>query len=430
MMQTIQAYAAKAPGGANRYAQAAGQLVDEFGKTIENQASNLGSSRTIQQAGEALQRDGQIWLQNFKDQSKDAWNNFRMYMPESQPVPVANYDATLQQVRQDLAEAAKHADVLQPTLAKNLRTALDADVSPNGTMSWKAVQGIRSRLGEMLGDTNVVANSDINEIKRLYGALSDDMGLAVAATNNPKAISAYQNATQVTRDGHTFIENGLAQILKKGQTPEGAAVFALGGASNGGTRLAAIKSEMPGATDELAAYKLRDMAAANPGQQNADSTAISPVTFGTSWSRDLSPEAKAALYAEPSIRSKLDALAVVAESARGTAAKLNHSNTGAFMQAGHALASPMAAIEGARSGFEAAGMPGAIGGALAGGVAPFVPGYIAGRMTTSPAITRFMATPAPSGGAMAAPIGLGAAYPAISPAVRGLLDALTAPTNR
>ncbi len=143
--------------------------------------------------------------------------------------------------------------------------------------------------------------------------------------------------------------------------------------------LGAIRQEMPKAADELAAYKLRDMAAATAGQQNATATRLSPGSFVTD-AANLSPEAKDALFS--GISQRLQDLSTVGNSMKQTAQFLNTSNTGV-----HSLFTHM--LTGAGAGFAAGGLPGAMYGLLG------LPAteYAAGHAISSPGLTRLMAAP-------------------------------------
>jgi hypothetical protein len=200
-------------------------------------------------------------------------------------------------------------------------------------------------------------------------------------------------------------------------SPEQAATNAFSGSANGGTTLQAIRQQMPQAADELAAFKLRDMGLANAGQQNATATRLSPGTFVTD-SAKLSPQAADALFGtDPALAQRVQDLATVGGSMKGTERFMNNSNTGAHGAATHIMAAPIAAMEGAVRGHEFGGWPGAAAGLIGGAAAPFAPSWLAGRLTTSPMLTRALAAPPAATLLPSAPLSIGASLPG----VRGLL---------
>ena len=100
----------------------------------------------------------------------------------------------------------------------------------------------------------------MTELKRLYKGLSGDMQDAVTA-QGPNAEAAFQFASDSTKQGHSFIDNVLRPFVKEGAAPETAATSVLNSANRGDSLIGPIRQEMPDAANELAAYKLRDMAA-------------------------------------------------------------------------------------------------------------------------------------------------------------------------
>lgn len=390
-LQMMQSYAAKAPGGAARVHAASAAAVDQWGRALEDTAANLGNATTAQQAGEALQGETKNWLNQFKADSQQAWNGVDAQIPQSTPVPTPNYKATLSAVRQQMPGAPATAGTLQPGISRDLLQSLTYD-TVRGPISWQDAKGIRTRIGEMISDPKLVGDTGYTDLKRIYGALSDDMG-AAAAAQGPQAQTAFDQANALTRNGHGFIENVLSRLLKGNQiSPEQAANAALNSAPSGGTLLGEIRQQMPQAADELAAYKLRDMGLANAGQQNAAASRVSPSTFLTDRAK-LSPEALNALFADPVAAQRLQDLSTVGDSMKSTERFLNTSNTGTHAATGHAMAGFASAVPAAIEGYHLGGIPGAAGSLGAAIAAPYVPSFLAGRLTTSPALTRLLAAP-------------------------------------
>ena len=414
--QMLQTFAAKSPGGAGRMHAAAGKAVDQWGRALDNTADSLGTARTAQQAGEALQMEGQSWLNQFKSQSRQAWGAVDMQIPQNTPAPVTNYAQTLSAVRNQMPNAPNTASTLQPALTQKLLDGLIADTQ-KGPLTWQDVKGIRTRVGEMLAEPQLVGDTGYTDLKRLYGALSDDLA-NVAASRGPAAQAAFTQANDVTRGGHDFIETVLSRVLKGNQiTPEQAANAALANAPSGGTLLRGLRQEMPQAADELAAYKLRDMGLANAGQQNASSARMSPGTFVTEKAK-LSPEAIDALFgADPQVARQVQNLAQAGSSMKSTAQFLNTSNTGTHGAVGHAAMGVAGMIPAGIEGYVHYGIPGALAGAAGSAALPFLPGLIASRLSSSPALTSLLASPA------AAPVSQGLLSRAalLPPALRGLL---------
>lgn len=401
-LQGLQAFATKDPIGAARMAHAAHDTLGEFQTATENVASGLGRSQTQQDVGNALQGQSRQWLANFRTGSQQRWNLLDQYLPGDTQIGVTNYHDALQRIARDLAGAPSTADILQPGMSRNLATALGNDTAGSAaatgslTLPWNAVKGIRTRIGEMLSDPVLPVDSNEAELKRIYAGLSQDMQTA-ARRAGPQAQAAFDNASGYTRNGHDFIDTILRPIMREGQTPEGAAQSVLGKLNSGGSNIAQIRHQMPAAADEVAAYKVRDMAAANPGAQNATGNAVSPATFLTDWSK-LSPEAKSSLFVNSDTQDQLSALARISDGIRQTMRQVNTSNTaqhsawgnlfGTLKNVGYAAAAGYGAGHLAGAG----AIPGAVGAGLLAGVEP-MSGYVASRLTSSPALTSYFAAP-------------------------------------
>ena len=152
---------------------------------------------------------------------------------------------------------------------------------------------------------------------------------------------------------------------------------------------------MPGAADEIAAYKLRSMGLANAGQQDATGGRVSPSTFLTnSAPQKLAPEAADALFgSNPAVAQRLQDLSTAAGAMKSTERFLNTSNTGTHGATGHMMASMMAMGPAALEGYHLAGVPGAVASGVGALAVPYLPGAIASRLTTSPMLTGLLAAP-------------------------------------
>jgi hypothetical protein len=417
-LQGMQATALRAPGG-EAARQALENAQDDFGGALENIAGPLGKSATLQDAGSALQQGARDWFGRWRTAQENAWDAVSnkvmqpqpsgIPMPGGPPVSMSGVDQELSRTQSMLPNAPELAGIMQDPVFARLQTALGKDVDPTGALPWQDARNLRTLVGEKLDQSLLSGDQSSAAWRRIYGQLSDSLGVTARYMG---AGNEWANANQITSQGHNFVDNVLSRIIDSknpAQTsipPENAAAFALGGAPRGGSVLQQIRDQMPDAADELAAYKLRDMATAKPAYQNAEGDAISPGSYLTGYSR-LSDAAKAALFNDPEVAAGARNLATVAGSMRDTWQKFgNPSGTaGALMHgAGAGVGGAVGAAEGARSGYEEGGIGGAIKGGLAGaiagtvtgGVLPYATGQGASLLTTSrPALglARYLAAP-------------------------------------
>lgn len=361
-LQTIQAGAAKALGGSGRTHEMAGEVLDAFKNSTEDTAAALGQSSTVQELGDKVQSAGKTWLDDFKTASSAAQKAADAAVGPTSPVTLSDTQRLLGQIKASAGGNPQAEAFLKSPLAGDIQGIIDA--APAGPWGgpnapWSTVRAIRSRVGEYLENPALIADAGATQAKRIYGSLTTD--LRGTAASNPTALAMFDAANKQTAAGHQFIENTLTPLMNK-EAPQ-AAQSILSSLHSGDQTIGALRSEMPQIADEVAAFKLRDMAAATSGAQNAAGTAVSPGSFLTDWNK-LAPEAKAALYQDPKIASKINALARVSESIKETAKMANTSGT-AHQAALLSIGIP--AAEGARQGYEVAGIPGLFAGGLAGG---------------------------------------------------------------
>lgn len=394
-LQQIQAFAAKAPGSAGKIEQAGEHVVSQFDNAVDRTASNLGVSRTASQAGQTLQAEARNWRDNvFPQREAEAWAPVDKMVSPWAAVQPENYRTALAALSSKLAALPETKKVLLSDRAQSLLKAINADVPEGAGMTWQDAQNLRSIIGEIRGVPEIASSLGEKQLGRMYGALSEDM---MNTAERYGAGDAFTNANAVSTQGHSFIRNVLSKIIKSNNPmqesirPEQAASNALNG---GDTTLQAIRQELPNAADELGAYKLRDMALANPGQQmKVGGNSTSPATFLTDLNklRQSSPEGVKALFdADPHTSQAVKDLETVAGTIKKTAQRLNTSNTGPHNQIAGIIAG---SVPTAILGHEYGGVPGAASALAAEVGVPLGLGALAGRLSTNEKLARLLSTP-------------------------------------
>lgn len=226
---------------------------------------------------------------------------------------------------------------------------LDAVQDPAG-LTYEGIKGLRTRVGEMLKDKNALATSGVSEqeLKAVYGGLSDDLRGVVKAGGGDKALSAFETA------------NGYAAAVAERQKRLQAVV---GGASDESVleRLAAAASSKGRADIELLTKARRsvggeawdDVAGAVVSRLGRDVEGqFSPQRFLTDYSK-LSAEGKAVLFnstGKGDLARSLNDIATISSRFKDLQKYANPSGTGrqaGFTGFGAALATePVMAITG------------------------------------------------------------------------------------
>lgn len=390
LLRWMQTAAGSMPGGGKRIHEAIEAVNHDFGNSIENTAGMLGTSATPQQAGKTLQDQARTWLtggpnptvplpNTMPAKQAAAWDPVNKVITPDTPVDLTNFRSALSDLNKDTTMLGMTGQALRPgQQAKTLLDALDKDFPNGGPASWQFTHLLKQQIGDMRGDPGLVPTVSKAALNRLYASLSEDMK---KAAENAGVGPLYNAANAESTRLYNFADMLNSKVISSKNpametiAPEKAAMNILSTAKAGDTTIADLQQEMPEAVKELAAFKLRDMALANPGTQNAAGNSVSPGTFLTDWGK-LSPEAKATLFPDKVMRERIDNLAFIAEGIKKTLATSNTSKT-----ASHTVPL-LAAFEGGKEGFHAGGVEGAIAGALA----PTLAGKAASMVVVPPRV--------------------------------------------
>lgn len=375
--------AARMPGSETAVAHARDNLVSSWQDKLNDVANGMGSASTPQELGASLQGAAGNWLNDFKTNTGQLWNDFYSKVPGDTPVDVSGYRDALDKVNGNFAGAPASGAVLQPGTARNLSGALASDVqtgSPTlpapAVLPWDAVKNIRSAIGEKLANPQLVSDMPQAALKQIYGGLTNDMKAGAGGVSQD-ALDAFNTANTATATGHTLLDDHIGPILQA-TTPEQAAQYAMGQARTGGTRLNALVTNLPSAAGDLGSYALRT-AATNIESPTALATAL------TGRRPVLSPEAQAALFPNSATQQNIADLASTGRAMQPLEKDLANSPTATHQARGPGRL--IAALELARQGHELAGIPGAAAGAGMGLWAPNVAGKVAQATALNPMLS-------------------------------------------
>ncbi len=395
----VQAYGSKSPFGSSVVSPVEQKVVGQFNDAVQTTARRLGNSTSEQTAGEVLQKEARNWRDVvFPQKQAQAWAPVDQLLGGEAVAP-SNYRTALTALTNKLQALPETALALLPAKTRALLDAINADVPAGQAMTWQQAQNLRSAIGQVMGVPEIVQSVGKDQLTKAYGGISQDMRDTAAAldarNSTPGAVStaatdAFTNANKVSTDGHAFIDNTLSRIIRSNNpaqetiAPEKAASSILG---SGDTTLEALRREIPAAVDELAAYKLRDMALATPGRAGATGQQTSVATFLTDLNRlrQENPAGFRALFSDPAVARKIEALAIVADTMKETASRANTSGTGPYMALGEATSSALATWLATQS-------PTATALAVA---APFGANRLAAKTATSRLLTGVASAPGP-----------------------------------
>jgi hypothetical protein len=409
LLQGFQSLAMRAPFG-GRAIRAAQAGASEFGNSVENYARQFGRAETEDQAGLALQAAGRNWMGQFRKNQEQAEQAVSAKVPGTSIVSMDPVKDVLNETLSKMPDAPHVAAMMTNPVFQGLSGALGKDLrgpqpylndplyATSGTvpppvparpgLEWDTARAWRTKVGEQLEMSLVSRDGNDAAWKRIYGALSGALGDTAGKAG---AGAEWQAANAITNQGHNFIENTLSNIInhpgaQNSIRPDAAANYVL---NSGSGPMQDVRAAMPSAANELASFKLRDMAAATPGRRTAEQP-YSATTFSTELNR-LTPEERTALFG--SYSPMLDALQTVAERGKETFQHYgNASGSGGNLAHLGAFTAPLAISEAANAGHEVYGFPGMLmGGAAA--TLPYISGPISSYLTAREALTRYLAAP-------------------------------------
>lgn len=316
----------KVPIAGGVIARDAVRFVDAIADAFDATKAKIGQASVSSEAGDTLQSGLRRYVERAEDASERLYGEVGKHIPAEMPVRL---NATTKAVGDIKAPFADN-----PQLASKLKLsewdAVLQEAADNG-IGWQAVRQLRSEIGKALkNDGGALKDEAKSRLKRLYGALSEDMATAAQAAG-PDAVAAWNKANDYYRRTAKRIEKSLDKTISA-QSPERAfEAFAnmakADRATSDVTRMRQIKASMkPGEWRDVSASIVDRMGRPNPGQQGAQEAGFSAQKFLTDWN-SMSDEAKRLLL-PGDVRDELQKLADVAEMARNANAERNFSNTG------------------------------------------------------------------------------------------------------
>lgn len=264
--------------------------------SLSRLASRLGSSETLQEAGDHLQEAVRNWRSSVMPAQEAAvWGPVDAAVPKAEPVLLHNFRSELD----DITRATPTQQPLMNVLVGGRQQAL-AKAMTTPVSNWGDARAIRTRLGNAMSNPRLIPDMDAADISRLYGAITEDLGNTAGAlgANDLFAAANAESARLHQLGGGPLgrVASGVHPEVNDPR-PEAVASRLLSGARQGGSDLAALRETVPTAVDELAAATLR----------------VNPKL----WHR-FAPEAQTHLVSDPELRASIGSVLPAGTAAPGT----------------------------------------------------------------------------------------------------------------
>lgn len=295
---------AKVPGGAGVMRDFANQQADDLATSVRGMADELAPGSNAVSAGEAITRGVNTFRDGVKAIQRKLYASLDQYIPAETPISVSNTRKALEELNAGINGAEKTSAMFRNSRIAGIEDALLDDLS-DGTLPYDAIKQLRTLVGSELTDNTLVSDVPRAKWARLYGALSEDLGLA-AKDAGPDAQSAWTWANTFTKSQMRRLEE-LQSIVGR-DAPEKVFAAAVSGTAEGDTIAKRVISALPGQERrEVAAALLHRLGRATPGQQNAAGDAFSSESFLTNLAK-MSPEARTTLFGRTGMDEVLDRL--------------------------------------------------------------------------------------------------------------------------
>lgn len=348
----IEAGLDKVPFSTGPIRAANARVTDQMNTAIDKAVDKVGVATTNTGAGEALIRGvgrGALpelkneiptgsFVRTFQDKSNNLYSALDKKIGFKTKVQAPNALETVKTLTKYANEYPEINNFLNRPKFQNLLGALEKNtkfLDERGKpfqilneVPYELLSDLRSSVGSSISKIKgPLSDLGEGELKRLYGALSEDMKLA-AETAGPDAIKAFQRANNYYAAGTRRIDTALTKITNAA-TPEKAydevLKLATADSPRGSTRiLAQIKESLPKEEwSTVAATMIRKLGEAPPGVRAASQTTdaldsfaeFSPATFLTKWEK-MDKGAKLVLTSgniPQAARRELDDLALTAK---------------------------------------------------------------------------------------------------------------------
>lgn len=330
-LQRAEAILEKAPGSAGVMARRAQQQIDDMSSAVQRLSDELAPGASAVNAGEAVAKGVRTFKEGFKLTQNRLYNTLDKHIPDGTPIQVGNTEFALKELNAGIDGAPNISEFFKNAKIKGIDKALQADLelsSSGGALPYEAVKKLRTLIGNEIADNSLVADVPRSKWAALYGALSEDLGIA-AKQAGPKAEQSWQWANTFTKTQLERLEQ-MSGVVGK-DSPEKVFSAAIAGTAEGDTIVRRVITMIPKSQRrEVAGAVLQRMGRATPGQQDATGGAFSSETFLTNLSK-LSAPARQTIFGRTDVKGiekRVAQFARVAEARRaGGAIFANPSGT-------------------------------------------------------------------------------------------------------
>lgn len=323
------------PGGYLARRRVLADQTEQAANRVQAMIGELGGAADPTQAGTALSRGVEGFVESFKRRAGEMYSQADELIPAETTSNLSRFRQTIDEI---VGRAPETAALRRSVASDRIGRIASALEETPGEVPYAAMREFRTALGDMLAGGGLVADAPRGQLKRLYGALAEDMSDALA--DNPQALRAQRRADRFYRAGLGRVEDVLQPLVGTNRKTVEQVFSSLEGLYRSPSALAKVKrSVKPQQWKQVAGLAIDKLGRATPGRQSAEGDVFSFQTFLTNWNR-MPKSAKRHLFGTRHTND-LNAMAKTADLiAREAEVIPNPSGTAAATMAGALLMSP------------------------------------------------------------------------------------------
>lgn len=285
--KTFQNLLGNFPGSRGEIEKATQRQVDQIAKQIAGITKSEGG--TIQEAGKIIKEGAINAKQTLERKIKSNYDQLDKFIPteivggqaRQSKIPTTNLREAFkdESVADSLVNNKQTSEVL-----KNYQRRLDSFGDEAGNMPYSNIKSLRSTIGRKM-QTALMDGDETSSLKKLYGALSEDMKAAVIDKGGEKGLQAFNKANNAFGRYQDALESKINPLIKA-KTPSKVYNLVLSGTKQGGTDARRIMKVLdPQQGDFVRGTIAREMGLANEGLQDAKRGVFSPNKFLTEYNK-------------------------------------------------------------------------------------------------------------------------------------------------
>lgn len=298
--------------------------LDSAQQAISNRAGQMGTVLDDTGLGTRLQEGARNYMSRTSGTGGKLYDRAERLAGNATVTPIK----AVQALDDNLAQLGQNPNTNKAAI--DALTQIRDDLAQPGK-PLQAVRDLRTQVRDAFANQGLRGNDLKRRVDGVMAALNDD--IAASLSGNPAALAAYRRADKFWQQRVETIDDALVKILGRdgNVSAEQAAqrLSQLASPRGDSANLTAILRSLPkDARGDVSASVLDRLGRARAGAQSAAGDTFSPATFGTNWN-NLTPQAKAALFPEPTHRQAIDRIAtVVIDGMKESGRFANSSNTG------------------------------------------------------------------------------------------------------